>query len=121
MPVPRSTPNASRSSRETPVATVSSCFPQLRFAVQARVANVADPPFLAAPTCTLTPVENSPSKIPSPSLQRMLGTAVWHRDIVAEKRNKGNIDATAKRTHLKERETISSRLDNRRRAGPPFE
>src|SRR6266567_1837602 len=121
MPAPRSTPNASRSSWETPVVTASSCFPQLRSAAQARVANVADPRFLAAPTCTLIPVADSPSKVPSPSLQRMLGVGVWHRDIVAEKRNKGNIDATANQTHLKEQDTIPSRPDNRRRAGPPFE
>jgi hypothetical protein len=42
----------------------------------------------------------------------MLGAGVWHRDIVAEERNKRSSEP-ADRTHLKERETKGSSLRSR--------
>src|SRR5258707_12485475 len=89
MPSPRSTPKASTSSCEAPVATTSSCFSQLNFAAQARVANS---PFRAAPTCTLTPLRNSASRIPSPPVQRTLRACVWQLLRGAQKNQKRNTD-----------------------------
>src|SRR6266478_1009772 len=67
------------------------CLFQLRVASQTRVANS---PFLAAPTCTLTPVRNSASKSPAPSRQITSWLWAWQTLAVAQG-SKNNASATA--------------------------
>src|SRR6266705_5036161 len=92
-PAPRSTPNASTSNCEAAGAMTRFCLFQLRAASQTRVANS---PFLAAPTCTLTPVRNSALKSPAPSLQITSWRWAWQTLAVPQKR-KGKASAAAPR------------------------
>src|SRR6266853_3753406 len=92
-PTPRSTPNASTSNCEAMGAMTRFCLFQLRVASQTRVANS---PFLAAPTCTLTPVRNSASKSPAPSLQFTSWRWAWQTLAVTPK-SKSNANAAAPR------------------------
>src|SRR3977135_234664 len=68
-------------------------FVQLSVASQTRVANS---PFLAAPTCTLTPVWNSVSKSPAPSRQITPWLWAW-QTLAVRQASKDNASAAALR------------------------
>src|SRR5882762_252730 len=68
-------------------------FVQVSVASQTRVANS---PFLAAPTCTLTPVWNSASKSPAPSRQITSWLWAW-QTLAVRQESKVNASAAALR------------------------